>query len=621
MNTAMAMTIDRDKELPAVSIVTVTQGTRVPFLRIQAENVGRQTYENIKEWVIVDGSATPEESAALRLELSNLRFPRPVTIVYNPWDESKPKIGALRNIANRLASGDIIVNFDDDDYYYTGFVQYAVNTLRTSPKKAQVAGCGPVYIYDLRWQTVFQAKKFNDDHTCNNMIAFTKEYAASNFYDETVSFAEENSFLRWLPNQMAGTLVEQMDPSRCGVHLCHSKNTYNKQSIVLGALCDLESGAYRDKIKGIRNLMPLEYIQKYEAVRGPRKPCPYDIVIFCGGWSATWNPASPDLYEAEQAVTQLAKGWITMGYSVAVYGEIFPSALTTPASPVSPYYFHALDFDPYQDFNVLVLWRNYGIYPLSNIQAPLSVKKLILDLYDNLAISYQSVQKILTTKDYTTDAKVIFKSEFHREEYEAVCGPISSDLYCIIPSGVLIPDGVTLEPPTSRLPWRFCYTLDYRRGLVEILERVWPHIVAMEPRAELHIFVDGSFEDETYRTVKSLLCQTHGVCDHGKQSAKNIALEKKISTFELAITDARGEVDCVSIKQSVALGCIPLLLNICVYKEREGKHFSPSLSSEELTKQIVECIASPPVLTSTSTSVSSWAEVCETWRSRCFVGI
>ena len=598
---------------PPVSIVTVTQGSRIAFLRIQAENIGSQTYGNIKEWVVVDGSSNAAESSVLHMELRALRFPRQMNIVYNPYTAgTRPKIGALRNMANQLATGTIIVNMDDDDYYCPSFVHHAVQTLLASPKRAPVAGCGPVYMYDLRWNTVFQAKKFNDDHACNNMIAFTKDYADANRYDESVDYAEEPSFLKWQRNTIGGgTPVEQMDPSQCGVHLCHGKNTYNKQSIVLGALCDLDSGAYREKSKNIYDFIPLDCLRKYEALRGPPGRCIYDIVVFCGGWSNIWNPVSTDLVEAEAAIVKLASHWVLQGFTVAVYGEVGSQSGLVHAGVQ---YFHTLEFDPYQAFDILILWRNYGICPVSNMHAPLTVNILILDLHDNLEISYHAVKKILDIDYYRPRTKVVFKSEFHKSEYTAACGPISNDAYCIIPSG--IEPCQIAHPPPPRLPWRFCYSLDYRRGLVDILEKLWPHVIALEPRAELHVFIPEYFDDQTYQTVKTLILKTKGVCDHGPQSLQHIAYEKHVSWFDLAVTDARGEVDCVSVKQSAAIGCTPLLLNTCVYKELNGIHFNPLSSYENIAKDIATCIklqtSTPPAAQPT------WYDTSRLWIVTCF---
>jgi len=52
-----------------------------------------------------------------------------------------------------------------------------------------------------------------------------------------------------------------------------------------------------------------------------------------------------------------------------------------------------------------------------------------------------------------------------------------------------------------------------------------------------------------------------------------IAREKHRSSFQLYVTNTPIEIDCISIRESLATGCIPLLSNFGVFKDREGIHF------------------------------------------------
>ena len=65
-----------------------------------------------------------------------------------------------------------------------------------------------------------------------------------------------------------------------------------------------------------------------------------------------------------------------------------------------------------------------------------------------------------------------------------------------------------------------------------------------------------------------------GVMDHGRQPVEVIAREKQKSTFHLYITDCPGEIDCISIRESLVAGCIPLLSNSGVFKNRDGLKFN-----------------------------------------------
>ena len=79
--------------------------------------------------------------------------------------------------------------------------------------------------------------------------------------------------------------------------------------------------------------------------------------------------------------------------------------------------------------------------------------------------------------------------------------------------------------------------------------------------------------DENYKNKMLTLFSSHGVCDHGAQSAEVIAREKYMSTFELYISNIINEVDCTSIRESAITGCIPLIANFGVFNERDGVRF------------------------------------------------
>jgi len=144
----------------------------------------------------------------------------------------------------------------------------------------------------------------------------------------------------------------------------------------------------------------------------------------------------------------------------------------------------------------------------------------------------------------------------------------------IIPSGLRInifnknPDNI------ARNPYRFCYTTYYDRGLEFLISHVFSVIKKIEPRAELHIYTGmDTIVDTTFKTKMTKLFTEHGVCDHGSQPAEIVAREKHMSTFELYISNIINEVDCISIRESIVAGCIPLIANFGIFIERDGFKF------------------------------------------------
>jgi glycosyltransferase involved in cell wall biosynthesis len=104
-------------DAPLVSIITPTYN-RSAFLPAIAECVRLQTYRNI-EWLVLDDSERPSA------ELS-AHGPQALRYFHSP---ERLSIGEKRNRLVTSAHGDIIVHFDDDDFYGADYVKNAVTNL------------------------------------------------------------------------------------------------------------------------------------------------------------------------------------------------------------------------------------------------------------------------------------------------------------------------------------------------------------------------------------------------------------------------------------------------------------------------------------------------------------
>ena len=88
---------------PTVSIVTITQLKRFPCLEVLRDMIKEQTYKNIIEWVLVEGSPLESEWAENASKIQELKSTIDIPILYI---EKKPgeKLGALRNKGNKACS-------------------------------------------------------------------------------------------------------------------------------------------------------------------------------------------------------------------------------------------------------------------------------------------------------------------------------------------------------------------------------------------------------------------------------------------------------------------------------------------------------------------------------------
>ena len=91
-----------------VSILTVSQVKRIPFLHNLSKMIEYQKDSSILEWVITNGSTNDEDFDKFNEEIKKVTCKIPIKHVASK-DLKYRNIGAFRNLANRNASGDIIV--------------------------------------------------------------------------------------------------------------------------------------------------------------------------------------------------------------------------------------------------------------------------------------------------------------------------------------------------------------------------------------------------------------------------------------------------------------------------------------------------------------------------------
>ncbi|MDX2084221.1 MAG: glycosyltransferase family A protein [Candidatus Melainabacteria bacterium] len=220
-----------------VSIITPT-GNRDGYLQWQYHNICQQTYASW-EWLILDNS---EQPSAFFLSLTDPRvkyfyFPQAMTV------------GAKRNLLVQAASGQVIVHFDDDDFYAAHYLAQAVESLKTvdlvkleswylyAPEHDFWgyfdADSTHVWAYALhiladRNQPIDQTRRFQLDETMRWGYGFSYAYRRtlweSNPFPDR-SFGEDHD---WILSRLRGKgyrLLRVQDTQGLAVHLCHSASS------------------------------------------------------------------------------------------------------------------------------------------------------------------------------------------------------------------------------------------------------------------------------------------------------------------------------------------------------------------------------------------------------------
>jgi glycosyltransferase involved in cell wall biosynthesis len=145
-------------------------------------------------------------------------------IKYHRFDK-KITLGEKRNFLNKKAKGDIIICMDDDDYYSPDYIKNAVKELNRA--KCLVAGSSMTYQYNMLEGVIYETPQFNDNHSCNGMLCYRKEYLKTHKYEDNKNWAEEKYFM----NNYSDKLVQF---KKFGLNLVinHETNTYDRTSSV-----------------------------------------------------------------------------------------------------------------------------------------------------------------------------------------------------------------------------------------------------------------------------------------------------------------------------------------------------------------------------------------------------
>lgn len=334
-----------------------------------------------------------------------------------------------------------------------------------------------------------------------------------------------------------------------------------------------------DKIEGLLNMLPEDLqstalVEKLRQKHAPIKSHVNSIVYFCGKGFEKWDETSllKGIGGSETAVIQLTKEWAKQGKEVIVYGD-----------PEEEHEADGVQWKPYWRFNAhdhydtLIIWRNESL-----LSANLHANRIFFDAHDVLNPSEWTKERIAKVD------KVFVKSPYHR----TFIPDVPDKKIVIVPNGI----DVTDLPNEEKEPYRVVYSSSYDRGLEYGLKYGWPIIKKAIPEAELHIYYGWNLFDSFYsnnpermawkRSMQELMKQP-GVTEHGRVPQKELLKEKARSavhyypcTFE--------EIDCIGVRESAAVGCVPFTT---AYAALKGRAYCVNTPGDPLDKETHELLA------------------------------
>ena len=237
------------ENIKSVSILTITQYSRLHLFDNLINMVNSQTYTNIIEWVIVEGSKNKRDAQLNKQNIFSNIHKSKISIKYVEYAQTV--FAEKFNAGNNATCGEIIVVMEDDDFYPSTRVSHAVSKLvnQTDVDLILIAGCSPVFTFDLKTNEFGQFKIILPTHSLNNSFAYYREYLLNNnFYGS--SYSIEPTFTNNYKNKMI-----QLDPCLTIIHTFHDFNTINKYQYME----TWQSGGMLTKIEHF----PLDEKEKY----------------------------------------------------------------------------------------------------------------------------------------------------------------------------------------------------------------------------------------------------------------------------------------------------------------------------------------------------------------------
>ena len=482
------------KKRTSASIITISQLIRYDCLLNLYELIKLQTYKNIVEWVITEGSKTKEDATKNKINVNKLieehskskfSYIKIVYLEYSSISDKNIALSDLRNFGNSRCTGDIIVCMDDDDYYPTERVQHAVESLENSP--CQIAACSDIYLYEYFMGKLYKFKGFHQNHGTNNTMAYKKEYLRNHRHQPGLIMAEEKSFT----NDFTSPMV-QLNSKKCIIVSSHNFNTFNKREICVGGTIGINTSLF-EVDHSITSYIPEDIFNRMKSLFYKEEKSPYDIVYFCGGLGTAWDPKCDNLGGSEQAIVQLCEYWAKIGKKVAVYADILSNKLTDLKHNNVEYKNWKL-FEFNHRYKCVILWRTYGLY--AGLPFDIYAENLFIDIHDNF--DNQVEMFTMLKKYFNKITKILFKSNFHKNEFEKhYQDTLDEDKYFICANGIQTKIFENNWDNCERNKYRYCYVSYYSRGLESILKHMWPIIKKLEPKSELHLYYGlEMFKDE-----------------------------------------------------------------------------------------------------------------------------
>ena len=168
------------KLYPFISICTPTFN-RPHFIEPLIEMVRNQNYpKNRIEWLIYDDGFENVKCYFDKVDFVKVKYFH---------HENQQTLGFKRNLLNSKCEGEIIIYFDDDDYYPPDRICHAVEVLEKN-NKYLIAGSSCMHIYYHHLNEIYKCGPYSDNHSTAATFAFRRELLKQTQFSDESAISE-----------------------------------------------------------------------------------------------------------------------------------------------------------------------------------------------------------------------------------------------------------------------------------------------------------------------------------------------------------------------------------------------------------------------------------------------
>jgi glycosyltransferase involved in cell wall biosynthesis len=275
---------------------------------------------------------------------------------------------------------------------------------------------------------------------------------------------------------------------------------------------------------------------------------------------------------SKTALIFLSREWVKLGYRVTVYCSCGEREGIYDGVEYRNYY----HFNPYDSFDVLIIFQHPYILPL-----PITARKVFFEWQDIL-----DEERIYPRAKLDRFDKIFAKSQYQRN----LMSFFGDDKFAVVTNG--IDKSIAELSSNPKDPYKLVYASRYYRGLESMLTYGWPIIKREIPAAELHLFYGWTRREldpdlAEWRDKMTKLMQQDGIFDRGLIGQNELIAEKSTASIHYYAC-TYPEIDCISVRESAMVGCVPVTTDFAVMSEKD---YCVKIAGEPEAKETQEAVA------------------------------